>query len=401
MTRVAERMEDALTEAWALLQAGDRAAAAARLAPVLGRPPEACLPETCLDDAAPLLAVAEALPAASRWQEAKLAYALLVEAGHRRHGWLVEAMAERAILQDAFIARFEATPVMERLGAFLGARIGRAVAGLATTRMRPGLIGMALFRHDITFADGGPPLSVVEKVMRTEKRDLRRVRAEHLLFAHVEAERLMAPRHFGTLEAEPFVSIFQAFFDGAPLPIERWMATHDELLYRYWALVPPAGLAKAPSLVPVFLDRLKQLAARSLPSGVEPHLRAYSVDDVALILTRRFDQIVAVLHAMPLFVFHDDMHCGNILVDAEGSMTIIDWDHWALAPIGTGWRFYVTDESLPEPEVDRIEWARALPPEATGRNLMLMASLWGWHKALRDHKLELAARWLEKLVRHA
>jgi hypothetical protein len=32
---------------------------------------------------------------------------------------------------------------------------------------------------------------------------------------------------------------------------------------------------------------------------------------------------------------------------------------------------------------------------------MLMAALWGWNKALRDSKPDLAARWLEKLVRYA
>ncbi len=385
-----------LAEALSLLQGGDRAAAEACLAPLLGRPAGACL-----SDAAPLVALAEDLSAATRWTTAQLAYALLVEAGHRDQEWIAKRVAERAQLQDAFIARFEETPPIDRLGAYLSTRIGRPVARLDTTRMRPGLIGMALFRHAITFADGGQGLSVVEKVMRTERRDMRRIRAEYLLFSNVDAAALMAPAHFGTLQAEPFVSSFQEFFDGTPLPIDRWMTTHDELLYRYWAQVPPARLSSGPSLVPIYVDRLKELVAKQLPPGVEKHLRRHSADDVALVLARRFDSIVAQLEAMPLFVFHDDMHCGNILVGGDGAMRIIDWDNWALAPIGTGWRFYATDDVVEEPDPARISWARALPPEVTGYTMLLVAALWGWHKALRDQKPELAARWLEKLVGHA
>jgi len=391
-----EDVEAGLTAALASLRGGDRAAASAHLAPLLGRDPDACLRET-----GPLVALAEELSAATKWRTAHLAYSLLVEAGHRDQEWIAGRVAERAALQDDFIARFHDTAALERLGAFLAQATGHPVASLATTRMRPGLIGMALFRHDIAFADGAAPLSVVEKVMRSDKRDMRRVRAEALLFDNIDAERLMAPRHFGVLVDGPFTSTFQAFFDGAPLPLDRWMATHDELLYRYWAQVPPASLERGPSLVPVFLDRLRDLVAKVVPPAVEPHLRHYSLDDVALILARRHDQLAELLQRMPLFVFHDDMHCGNILVGAEGGMTIIDWDNWALAPIGTGWRFYATDDALPEPDPARIGWARTLPPEATGYNMMRMAALWGWHKALRDSKPELAARWLEKLVRHA
>jgi hypothetical protein len=134
---------------------------------------------------------------------------------------------------------------------------------------------------------------------------------------------------------------------------------------------------------------------------VEAQLRACSIDDVALIVARRFDHIVALLG------FHADVRLPrrHALREHFGRRR---WRHddrrvgqWALAPIGTGWRFYATHEVLAEPEVDRIGWARALPPEVTGHNMMLMASLWGWHRALRDQKLELAARWLEKLVRYA
>ncbi len=400
-TTLMEGLHAALADALALLRGGDRAAAAARLAPALGRPVEAWQTDTTLGDAAPLVALAEELSGLSRWKTARLAYELLVEAGHGDQAWIAGQTAERAALQDAFVARFEATPAMERLAPFLGGVTGHPVAALATTRMRPGLFDMALFRHAITFADGAAAVEVVEKVMRSDKRDRRRTHAEGLLFATMNADWLMAPRHLGTLEDGPFISTFQAFFDGTPLPIDRWMTTHDELLYRYWAKVPPPGLGQGPSLVPVFVDRLKALIARTLPQGVEAQLRAYSIDDVALILARRFDHIVALLDAMPMFVFHDDMHCGNILVGANGGVTIIEWDNWALAPIGTGWRFYATHDVLPEPEVDRIGWARALPPQATGHNMMLMASLWGWHRAVRDRKPELAARWLEKLVRYA
>jgi hypothetical protein len=385
-----------LAEALALLRGGDRPGAETRLAGLLDCPGEHCLAET-----APLTTLAEKLSAALRWKEASLAYGLLVEAGHRGQAWIAERAAERAAVQDAFIAAFEAVPPIDRLRDELSARMGHPVAAIATRRMRPGLVGMAIYRHDVAFADGAPDAAVVEKVMRSDGRDMRRIRTEMQLFAHVAAETLMAPRHYGALESGRFVSNFQAFFDGAPLPIEAWIGTYESLLYRYWALVPPATLGPRPSLVPAYLDHLRDLAAGQVPAAVQGHLRRHSADDVAMIVARRLDDLTTLLRAMPVFVFHDDMHTGNILVGRDGGMTIIDWDSWALAPIGTGWRFYSPEDPMPEPDVARIAAARPLPAAVTGPALMLMASLWGWHKALRDRKPELAARWLEKLLRLA
>jgi hypothetical protein len=344
---------------------------------------------------------AEAMTASLDWTNAHLVYEILVASGRARFDWIRDRLAWRAAHLTAFLDRFEKTPAIDRLRDFLEKQLGRPVDRIETARLKPGFVGMAIYRHRIAFADGGPPLAMIEKVLSAEARDTRRVRHEQLLFTSMPAEDLLAPPYYGVLAEGDFVSCFQGFFPGEPLALDLWIATQADLLYRYWMMPPPPKLAKGPFLGPHYLDQLRRIIAKDVPKDVKRALRAVSLDEAAETLRGRSAAVEAAIVATPVFVFHDDLHCGNILVDGAGGMAIIDWDNWALAPLGTGWCFYSTAEEIPPIDIERIRAARVLPPEIGQRELMLMAALWGWNKALRDSKPDLAARWLEKLVRYA
>lgn len=385
---------DALGAALDAVRAGEVAAAERLLGDALGTPPEGLL-----QDASRLAAIAEERLVEMDWPAAHLLHEILAARGHARFDWLRTRLAWRAAHLEEFRATFEATEPAERLAELLGERIGRKVAAIRSRRMRPGFIGLALIRHDLDFADGGPPLSLVEKVMSSEKRDQRRVNHEHLLFGNMPAERLLAPAYFGAHRQGSFISTFAAFFGGKPLPLERWAATQAELMQHYWAVEPAKKVLRGPNVAQNYRDRLRAIIAGELGEAVTSRLRDVTAEDASHALARRFTAISDTIEAMPLFVLHDDLHCGNILVDDAGGMTIIDWDNWALAPLGSGWRFYMTDDEVPALDSARLRAARRLPPGITDRDLMLMAALWGHHKAMRDGKHELAARWVEKIVR--
>ncbi|MBP1694700.1 MAG: Spectinomycin phosphotransferase, partial [Chloroflexi bacterium] len=56
--------------------------------------------------------------------------------------------------------------------------------------------------------------------------------------------------------------------------------------------------------------------------------------DEILSLVKKAERLCSVLKAQgPKFVLcHSDIHAGNLLIDAKGSLFIIDWDHPVLAP---------------------------------------------------------------------
>ncbi|MGG5811815.1 phosphotransferase family protein [Falsiroseomonas sp. CW058] len=346
-----------------------------------------------------LLALAEERLFASDWPAAHALHEILHALGRTAHEWLRTRLDWRVRHLPRFRATFEAQPALARLGTVLAARLGRPVTSVASTRLRPGYIGVALFRHEVAFADGGAPLVLIEKVMSDERRDRRRIDHEHLLFTNVPPARLLAPAYFGTVADGPFVSVLSGFAEGDPLPLDRWVATHGELLHHYWAIAPEGALLRGPNVAENYRARLRDVIARQLPREVTDRLRGVTAEDASIALARRFTAISDTIDAMPLFVLHDDLHCGNILVDGQGGMSVIDWDNWALAPLGSGWRFHTTEDEVPAPDLARLHAARPLPPGVMPRDILLMAALWGHHKALRDGKHELAARWLEKILR--
>lgn len=386
----------ALRNALARLRADDKPGAEQSLAAALGPCKGGWLAAS-----GPLSSRAEAMTAALDWVGAHLVYEILVASGRARFDWIRSRLAWRAAKLPEFRARFEVTPPIDRLRHFLEGQFRRPVARIGTKRMTPGFVGMAIYRHRIDFADGDAPVTLIEKVLSNEARDMRRARHEQLLFTSMPPDQLLAPPYYGLLAEGDFVSCFQGFFPGEPLALDLWIPTQEALLYQYWTMLPSPRLSSGPYLAVNYIDRVRQVIAKDVPKHVRRALRAVSLDEAALTLARRFGAIEATIAAMPVFIFHDDLHCGNILVDGAGGMAIIDWDNWSLAPLGTGWCFYSTAETLPEIDIPRLRAGRDLPASCGQRELMLMAALWGWHKALRESKAELAARWLERVVRHA
>jgi hypothetical protein len=350
-----------------------------------------------LAEPARLAALAEQLMVRLDWHEAFLLHEMLRLLGHRQWEWLRTRLAWRAEHRDEFRATFIDQPVMQRVAPHLAWALRRDVAAIRSQSLRPGFVGMALFRHDVAFADGGPPMRVVEKIMSTETRDRRRVNHEWLLFKHTPTDRLLAPAYFGSKEEGSFISTFAAFCEGRTLPLASWTATHDALMQRYWGIEPKAELLAGPNVAENYRQRLRDIIAGTVPDAVRDNLRHMTLRDASHALARRLGAIEDTIAAMPLFILHDDLHSENILVDADQRMTVIDWDNWALAPLGSGWRFYMTD-NVPEIDIAPLREARTLPPGIMTRDLMLMAALWGFHKAIRRSEHPLAARWLERIV---
>jgi hypothetical protein len=387
----------ALDQAVQALEQGDAAAAEAAMAracPELGG-------AALLRDPARLDQLAKELNADLAWSSALLVHRLKVAAGHLGYGDLRPWLAWRVANQPIFHQMFEDAAPLARLRTHLEAQLGQRIASMRTERMRPGLIAMAIFRHHVTLEGSGREVAIVEKVLSTEAYDVRRVEHEDLLFTKMPAAALMATPYYGMKQDGPFASSFHEFFAGEPLDLSRWVLTNAELLYRYWSIVPPEALRRGPKIAPVYYDNLFRLQQGEVPPQVAAHLHVLTPEEVARLINERRESIDAKIAAMPRFVFHDDLHCGNILVDPRGAMAIIDWDNWAMAPLGTGWHFHAEEDWIEEIQLERVTWARPLPPGMGVRELMLMASLWGWHKALREAKWLLAARWLEKILRYS
>jgi hypothetical protein len=386
-----------LAQVLAALEAGDARTADSLLAAEAGSESG----PRRLDDTQWLADLAQARMAAQDWSAALLIQRILQAAGHTGQESLLPWLTWRAEHQPAFHAQFEARAPLDRLKRFLDRRLPHAVTAIRTERMPPGLVAMAIFRHHLRVEGTDEEVVIIEKVLSTEPYDLARIEQEHLLFSAMPAAALMAPDYVGRLVEGRFASNFHGFFPGWPLDIARWVATHSGLLYRYWCIVPPMSVRGGPRIAPIYLDHLARIIAQDVPPQVLPLLDRQPLPAIAARLAERAAAIEEVVRIVPRFVFHDDLHCGNILVNEIGQMAIIDWDNWAVAPIGTGWQFHATEDWIPEIDLDRITWARELPSGIGRDQLMLMAAFWGWHKALRESKWLLAARWLEKIARYA
>ncbi len=375
------------------LRQEQRDRARALLQPVLATAEQA--PDACvLADPAPLLRLAQDSSASLDWVAGHLAYEVLVAAGHSAFMRQQEWMARRASLQQEFHALFEEKSPVARLAAVLEKRLDRPVRHIATARMRPGLVAMALYRHEVTLAGRSQPVVLVEKVFTDRRTDQVKAAQQDLLFRAMPAARLLAPAYHGLLREGRFTSSFWAMVEGEALPVSRWDVVVRELLYRYWNEVPASGLKHGMRLARPMLDALRAIAGGEMPAVLAAHL-----PDAAAVPARvaaRLPALEALVAAMPVFVLHDDLHAGNILVDAQGVPTVIDWDRWWLAPIGAGWPLNTPDAT--PPALSRITWARPLPPGVGPDELMVVARMAAVFRTLRGGRHQQAARHLAAVL---
>jgi hypothetical protein len=388
----------ALHAALEALEAGRQEEARAMLAPLVaplmepGRAYE-------LADHQPLVTLAEGYNASLDWAGGHLVYQVLVAAGHAgfvdRRDWL----AKRVAVQEQFLAHFEGETSLARLGQVLGPRLGGQVRGIKTTRMRPGMVAMALYRHEVTLEGRSSPVVVVEKTFRDRKADIEKLTLQDLLFTTVPPQRLFAPAYYGMLRGGSFGSSFHAMVPGESLPPSRWERTWRELMYYYWSEAPHPRLAAGKKLMRQVMSDLRHVAAGGLRPAMRAHLSdRLRGDGAASAAAARMAAIEAAVAPLPLFVLHDDLHAGNILVDEQGSLSVIDWDRWWLAPIGAGWPVPFTPEDGEAMSLDRITWARPLPAGVGTSQMMLAAALWAWQLATRHEHPKDAARYLERAL---
>lgn len=143
-----------------------------------------------------------------------------------------------------------------------------------------------------------------------------------------------------TVTIQPFVAGRDAWDSG--LSEEQWVAFGD-LLRRVHALPVPAGLASwlvDETFVPDYLEYMPELRARVHGTPPDEPLAAALVA-----FWREHDAtITALLGAavalgdrlrhtgLPRVLCHADAHLGNVLVDDDDRVWLIDWDGAALAP---------------------------------------------------------------------
>jgi hypothetical protein len=390
----------ALRQAHRLVRAGALEAAEAMLAPVL---PAAREGERLVRDPAPLVRHVAEATRVQAWRVAQAACDILISAGHPgmkgRGRWL----AARAKDEDAFRAQFLDRPALERIGPALSDRLGAPVLAIETTAMPPGEVALALYRHEVTLAGAGRPLSIVEKVYGDRDRDAAKVALQALLFGAMPPAALLAPDWHGTLRDGRFASVLKGFAGRHPLPGARWQAAHAALMLHYWSLAPSAALlAAAPPAVQLrhaLQDWVAHVALGQVPQGLRDAMGAEALGRVARTLSRRLPRLREVLDWLPLFVFHGDLHAGNMLLDEAGRLRVIDWDTWALAPVGVGW--HVPDDPGQAPLPIDMAALRAARPRENWQGeaeLAIAALAYGSMKAVRRKRWATVARRLDLLA---
>ncbi len=388
----------ALRTALEALEAGRREEARAVLTPLVAPLLQPGCDDVLADHAA-LVALAEQYNASLDWAAGHLVYQVLVAAGHAgfadRRDWL----AKRVAVQKKFLAHFEGETSMARLGRVLGPRLGGQVIGIQTTRMRPGMVAMALYRHEVTLEGRSRPVVLVEKTFGERRTEIEKLELQDLLFTTVPPQRLFAPAYYGMVRNGPFGSSFHAMIPGETLPLSRWERTWRELMYYYWSEPPHPRLATGKYLMHQIMGDLRYVASGGLRPAVRAHLGdRLRADGAASAAAARMAAIEAALAPLPLFVLHDDLHAGNILVDEQGTPSVIDWDRWWLAPIGAGWPVPFSPEEGEAMSLDRITWARPLPAGVGTSQMMLAAALSAWQLATRHEHPQAAACYLERAL---
>jgi aminoglycoside phosphotransferase (APT) family kinase protein len=142
---------------------------------------------------------------------------------------------------------------------------------------------------------------------------------------------------------------------------------------------------------------LDRVLDRSTIDQLGQYIDKPAIEGLAGFLDRNKVSILDLLNRMPTFIFHLDLHEGNVLLDAAGEPKVIDWEQWAIAPLGFGWSSMDPEGGLPAIDMHRLRAARPLPDAIRERDLWLMAAIWGCYSALEREDHRLAATWLQRL----
>lgn len=145
----------------------------------------------------------------------------------------------------------------------------------------------------------------------------------------------------------PFKTILYPFIEGhngyeTTLSDAHWAALGAALKYIHTTAVPPgitsqirreSYSATGRQFVRQFLAEVPAVAHAHPTAGqIAAFLQSKQAEILALIA--RAEQLAQVLQAGPqeLVVCHSDLHAGNLFIDSNGALYIIDWDELILAP---------------------------------------------------------------------
>jgi spectinomycin phosphotransferase len=157
------------------------------------------------------------------------------------------------------------------------------------------------------------------------------------------------PTHRGELWAslEPFKLILYPYIDGrdgyeASLSDQHWRALGDALRRIHTLPIPLALLDRIPqeTYSPFYRERLTafleaiETAVYTDPVAIELAGILQARRDEVIDLLRRTERLAQQLQAQPaeFVVCHADLHAGNVLIEANGGLYIVDWDTLIRAP---------------------------------------------------------------------
>jgi spectinomycin phosphotransferase len=154
------------------------------------------------------------------------------------------------------------------------------------------------------------------------------------------AQRLWASGH-------GFTWILYPFFDGhngfaAPLSDAHWVALGQSLRAIHATALSPTLARRVPreDYAPRWRDIVRefdsQVETRIYDDPIAGSLAAFWITkrDEIHALVERAEQLGQALrqHAHPFVLCHTDLHAGNVLLSANGELTIVDWDEPLFAP---------------------------------------------------------------------
>lgn len=216
----------------------------------------------------------------------------------------------------------------------------------------------------------------------------------------------------------PYIEGRNAF--EAALSERQWVAFGAALRAIHTAVVPAGLSGRLPresytprwrEKVTRLLERIEQEAAYPDPVAVEyARFLAGKAEDIRHIV-RAAEQLSAVVQAQKLeyVLCHSDIHAGNLLVDTDGSLYIVDWDTPILAPkerdlmfigggVGSAWNLPQQETLFYQGYGPQVVNSAALAYYRFERIAQDIAE-WAERVLLSDTGGEDRARWLQGLKR--